>query len=232
MDSGLTAGDLGLSQEAFDAGDQILPHEAPSSGRFPAGLAVVRVRANLDDSADAKGLHVAEIPQDQAAYWNQVMDTLPAVREVRLLREYGFDPRGAGSADFLAEAVKSDCSLCVVYGCVKAPVEGGAIGEIMGVLWDAGAMQPLIVIREPATVVLTDDDEADRDEQRRAVAAAYRDAECRLRERIRDVIWDLSAMDHPVAATQPNPWRHDDSISPRDGHLLRALDRLYRGTQE
>ncbi len=222
----LTASDLGVPASAISTPGERFMSQDRSTGRFPTGVAVVRVVAAEDEVAGKRSLRVGEMPLEQAAYWNQLMDTLPPVREVTILRDLGIDPRGAQWQDFLRESANIDCSLCLMFGRYDGEEE---CGDMAAVLWDARASKPLAAFRVP--IVLDPDlreEYEEEEEPEKLIRAAQVRAESNLRRMVRDALWDLVGQDQPDTTTQPSPWRNEEPLYPRGDDPLKAIERLIK----
>ncbi|MFQ5501621.1 MAG: hypothetical protein ACE5EQ_04890 [Phycisphaerae bacterium] len=187
----------------------------PSSGRFPAGLCVVRVEAFKEDDKPDRLLRVITLPKHHAVYWNHLFDELLSIREVIFLGRPGLDPRGYTWREILSAAAVRDSSLCIIYARLEMT---DADAEYVGMLWDTGTFEALASFRAP--VVLSADlvDALEEDPQSdSAISEADFRAELDFRHLIRDAIWDLAKRDIPPTTTQPSPWRYSDvPLFPRD----------------
>lgn len=226
----LKASDLGVEPLMLSETGERPAAKVASRGRFPAGLSIVRVAAVEDSFEGMRRVRPIDIPVDQAAHWNQLMDTLPAIREMSILRQYGFDPRGTVYQAFLDESRRIDCRLCLMFGWM-AP-EGATDDfhhDLTAVLWDAATSEPLATYRLP---VIVDEELADAcedfDHRGEAMCAAQKRTAQQLRTLVRETLWDLVRLDEPAQTTQPSPWKDSNHLEPRDSELLRAFDRLYR----
>lgn len=218
--------DLGIPDSAAT-----LPGEHPidttrSTGRFPAGLSIAKVTAILAGNGTDRRLKPGDMPIERAAYWNQVMDNLPPIREVTQLRELGIDPRGADYADFLRESTNINCNLCLLYGHSEEP-NGDAV--LVGALWDARRNQAIAAYRVPIVVdYALIEDESDENDRRFAYQTAEAQAELDLRNMVRNSLWGLVETDSKDTTTQPSPWRNEDTLYPRDQNPFRRLEDLLR----
>lgn len=225
----VTADDLGVPANSVAVPGEHHLDTSRTTGRFPSGLSVSRVVVAVDEPSSSRGLRPGDIEVDRAAYWNQVMDTLPPIREVTLLRQLGIDPRGAGCDEFLRESVRINCNLCLLYG--QRDDENGE-RELIAVLWDAKGPRPLTAFRVPITpdqALLAKCKEDDVQQRVRIMNLAEANAEQELRTLVRNNIWDLVKLDGAVTTTQPSPWRTEDSLLPRDRDPLRRIEELLRG---
>lgn len=218
--------DLGISADSVQ-----LPGEHPldatrTVGRFPAGLSVARVVAIVQDSGAGRRLRPGDMPVERAAYWNQVMDTLPPIREVTQLRDLGIDPRGVEYGAFLRESSNINCNLCLIYG--QTEDESGET-SLVGALWDVKKRQPIAAYRVPIVVdAASIEDEDDPADLRRAWQIAEAQAELDMRNLVRDSLWGLVEFDTADTTTQPSPWRDEDRILPRDQNPFRRLEELLK----
>lgn len=209
--------DLGLTGDQFGTNGGKHVDSSPSKGRFPAGLAVAKVVSKAA-GAPSKNLRISETPPDQIAYWNGLLDSLPPVREVAILKSQGLDPRGATWDEILREAVRIDCNLCVVYG--RWERDAGE-ADLIGILCDARRSTTLCVFRVPLVLdAARYEEEEDRGRHEGVLTPAEYDAEAELRGLVRDAVWDLAKRDEPTATTQPSPWQDDDWLSPRNDRLI------------
>ncbi len=209
----VTSSDLGVSESALaHSGAATLDAEA-SSGRFPTGLAVVRVEAVTKDQAANRYLRVVPVAEYRDAYWKSEMADLPELREVAMPRTFGLDPRGADWRSLLQTAAAQDCDLCLIYSKVH---DTEADAEFVGVLWSSSTEKALVTFRVP--VQLPPEIRRKYEKKKHWIKlrsdAEFR-AETELRRLVRDVLWDLVAKDAD-AATQPNPWETDVPLFPRD----------------
>lgn len=218
-ETGVRMSDFGISgPDDSLSGVQLLNDEA-TNGRFPTGLAVVRVHASSRDEGPERPLFVSAMGSDRAVYWNGVVDDLPSVREVTILRTLGIDPRGGTWSDLTREALNVACDLCLMYGAVA---NTDADAEFIAVLWDAAQQTPLSFFR--AATELSPEVRKRCKKKRaghdRECDAAFL-AEARLRTMVRDHLWDLAQRDSTSVTTQPSPWRTDLPLFPRDYYRYR-----------
>lgn len=216
-DIGVTAGQFpSFGTKELDA--------TPTMGRFPTGIAVVQVDAM---TSEAKGTHLIQLASmsvERGAYWNQLLDDLPALREVIIHRTTGLDPRGVPYRAFLKKSVEKNCGLCLIYARVHV---NDAEVEYVGVLWDVIHEKPLNVYRTVVTIeecrrddpkdadIEEDDDDYEEKKKEWTSEAEFR-AEADLRQFVRYSIWDMARRDGFEPTTQPNPWQTDRPIYPRN----------------
>ncbi len=228
----VTVDDLGI-QEALggEAGTARLD-KGKSAGRFPAGLSIVRIGAAEDPTGGRRSIRPEPMASDRAVRWNHFVDGLPLVREVTMLRSLGLDPRGASLSDMLRESINLECSLCLMYAKVE---DTEADSEFVAVLWDAAHQTPLTFFRV-LTELPADVREACEEEDGPPTRECDPNfiAEADLRTMVRDHLWDLAQGDERLTTTEPNPWRNELPLYPRDYYRYRlpgGLERLPPGLQ-
>lgn len=210
----ITPADMGVPESALaHSGGEILAADS-SQGRFPAGLAVVRVEAVSANEAAGRVLRVVPIAEYRGAYWNFELADLPELREVTTPRKFGLDPRGADWRSVLRVAAAQNCELCLIYSQVH---DTKADMELVAVLWEARTEQPLATFRVPVQLPPEVREKYEKKKQLFSLRsdAEYR-AETELRRLVRDVLWDLVAKDTKSSTTQPNPWDTELPLFPRD----------------
>jgi hypothetical protein len=219
----VSAADLGVEDSALVPGCRTI-EAVPSSGRFPTGLSVAFVEAVADENGGQRHLRLAETTEPRKVRWVRTLEDLPSLREVRMLRTYGFDPRSADFRRLLESSIASDCGLCLIYA--QAP-DTQADAEFVAVLWDAASEKSLAAFRVPAVLPLEVRRKYNANQEKdlgRLRAKAQLQAEADLRRLVRDTLWDLVAKDGDLSTTQPNPWQADLPLFPRD---LNSNLRIY-----
>ena len=187
---------------------------------MPTGLAVAQVVTCMDEDG-RRSLRMVGPPTQRAALWNQMLDDMPAIREVALLHRIGMDPRGTDWRTILRDAAQADCGLCVIY-CRFVDTDADA--EYWGVLFDSISQKPIATFNAPFTFHPPETEKHHRNEDDKpwACEADVR-AEAKLRTLIRDSVWDFASQRGRTSdptTTQPNPWNNSNSLSPRDGSRL------------
>jgi hypothetical protein len=209
------AEDIGLPADLkLEAGRVMLAADAPS-GRFPTGLAVVRINAFTSPKGDERSLRLTEIETHHAIYWSHLLDDLPAIREVVFPPTLGLDPRGYDTGEVLRAAARQNCGLCLIYASVG---DTDSDAEYVGGLWDAEKPEPLVAFRAP---VMLDPFLTEQLEENSGPTSIVREADFRaeqgFRRLVRDTIWDLAKQDTGAPDLQPSPWRDTDvPLFPRD----------------
>lgn len=211
----IRAEDIGLPADSKrEAGSVVLATEAPS-GRFPTGLAVIRIDAFTTEQGSERSLRLTEIETHRAIYWNHLLDDLPAIREVVFPRTLGLDPRGYNMEEILQAAAQQNCGLCLIYAKVSDTTSDA---EYVGGLWDTEKREPLAAFRAPATLGMCLKLQL---EEAEGPMSIVREADFRAQQGfgrlIRDAIWDFAEQDTGSPDLQPSPWRNTDvPLFPRD----------------
>lgn len=206
--------DLGIFEPLDDSVRVQLIDDAPSNGRFPSGVSIVRVAAAVDRARGVRGISAVPMAPDRAVYWNNFVDDLPPIREVTMLRTLGIDPRGGSWKDFLRESVNVECDLCLMYARMD---DVDADVAFFAVLWDAVAGRPLTAFHVATTIpeeVRKECEKGGHADTR--VCDAEHVAESELRDLVRDHLWDRVAVDASSGQTERSPWRNSLPLYPRD----------------
>jgi hypothetical protein len=185
---------------------------------LPTGLAVVQVVTCMNEEGH-RNLRIVGPPTHRGVYWNQLLDDMAAIREVALLHRIGLDPRGTDWRAILRDAAEAECGLCVIYCRYN---ETDADAEYWGVLFDSIAQKPLVSFSAPFNLrpPVTEEDHGSEDDKIWACEADVR-AETKLRQLIRDSVWDFAAQrGRRDTTTQPNPWNTGEPLSPRNANKL------------
>ncbi len=215
VEASVRAEDIGLPADLKqEAGSVMLATDAPR-GRFPTGLAVIRIDAFTAAGSSDRLLRLTEIATHHAIPWNHLLDALPAIREVVFPRGLGLDPRGYDADAVLQAAVAQNCGLCFIYAKV---VDTDSDAEYIGGLWDAEKREPMAAFRSPVTL---DPSLTEQLIEEQGPTSVVREADFRaqlgLRNLARDAIWNLAKQDTGEPDLQPSPWRDTDvPLFPRD----------------
>ena len=225
--------DLGVPKEAMPKTGTLQLGNEPSRGRFPTGVGVIRVYAAMDETRGRRYLRVAKMEPAQGVYWNQLLVDLPPVREVKILRSWSFDPRGAQWENVLSQSAGVNCDLCVMYASVD---DTEADAELIGVLWEVPTQKVLATYRVTVIMPRDDDDEEEEEASRKykhggkwKCEADFR-ADSEFRTLVRNTLWDLTQQDQKAPTTQPNPWHTDLPLYPRDYDHYRNRQRRDKRT--
>ncbi len=213
----LAAADLGLPEpvEAGANGFTIL-ESAPSKGRFPAALAVVRLdQPNplfvCDDHlfVAERGWEMATLREEEAAYWNNLLNTVPQSRAVFVL-----DRRSTTSPDCDLDQVISvvrrrGIQLCLIYGPRMVPDDCAGFA---GVIVDSGTGEHLAFIQSQAGILDFEPPRPDRPKHDRSHQDVNYLAARRFERQARNCFLEMVARDQPAATTQPSPWRESQGL--------------------
>ncbi|MEK6643347.1 MAG: hypothetical protein AABZ08_05510 [Planctomycetota bacterium] len=221
----VTPVDLGVTHDQLPPSGAKELDKTPTIGRFPTGISVVRINAVTDSDSTTHHIQLASMTVERSAYWNQLLDDFPALREVTMHRMTGLDPRGIQHKALLKKSVQNDCGLCLIYARVK---ETDADAEYVGVIWDATTEKALTSYRIPVTIAECRREEVEDDSHPKPKHKVWLEeadfrAEADLRQLVRYSIWDMAQRDGFEPTTQPNPWQTDRPVYPRDSRL-RILD--------
>lgn len=223
--------DLGVSKDAMSKAGTLLLSNETSRGRFPTGVGVIRVYAAMDEVRGRRYLRVARMEPAQGVYWNQLLVDLPPVREVKILRSWSFDPRGAQWESVLNQSAGVDCNLCVMYASVD---DTEADAELIGTLWEVPTKKVIATYRV-IVVMPRDDDEEEEARQKYQHGGKWKceadfRADSEFRTLVRNTLWDLTQRDEKAPTTQPNPWHTDLPLYPRDYDQYRNRHRRDKRT--
>lgn len=213
----IAAEDLGAKSDKLAPEGRHVWDESASSGRFPGGVAIAQVAAGERPTDGIRLLHAESMPTERGVLWGHLFDELPAVREVVLVERYGLDPRGFGYREVLRRAGTMSCGLCLIYARID---DTAYHAEYVAALFDTASEMLLITYRVPIELTLADCDgdekafEEGRLKKEWLFEADFR-AEADLRRMVREDIWSMATRDKP-ASTQPNPWKSDQPLLPRD----------------
>jgi hypothetical protein len=134
--------ELTLPEGACPASGYVLFEHGDTVGRFPAALAVVKLRQG------SGRWQAATLKEEQAVWWNSLFNTTPAIREVVVMSERTAGAAGAGAPGMVAKARRLDAGLCLVYG----PAGGGKKeAALIGALFDARNGRAIARVQAQAT---------------------------------------------------------------------------------
>lgn len=198
----VSASELGLPEGLGDTTGFVLLEDQSSSGRFPGALAVARWR-ELGSETEPACRQLITLKPEQAVHWNSLFNSVPAIREVIMLRQETSGPAGAGVKAVAANAARFDARLCLVYGAAAAEPDSAAL---IGVLLDTNDGSPVAYIQARATPA---DFEAPRPDgmqgDRRHVDVVYL-ATRRFQDEVRRCVLALIQRDG-AGPKRESPWR-------------------------
>lgn len=213
----LAAADLGLAEPVdTSANGFVILESSPSDGRFPAALAVVRLdQPNplfvCDDHlfVAERGWEVATLREEDAAYWNNLLNKVPQSRAVFVL-----DRASTISPDCDLDEVIHVCrrlgiELCLIYGPRMVP--DGCAG-FAGVIIDPNTGEHLAFIQSQASILDFEPPRPDRSKYDRSHQDVNYLAARRFEREVRKCFLAMVARDQPAPATQPSPWRESRTL--------------------
>ncbi|HOA72122.1 MAG TPA: hypothetical protein PL151_05650 [Phycisphaerae bacterium] len=210
----LASADLGLVEavETSANGFVILEPDG-SQGRFPAALAVVKLEKPsplfvYDDPlfvAD-RGWEIANIREEEAAYWNGLLKRIPESRSVHVLGRSNVISPDCGLDDVLEAVARLKVDLCLIYGPrMCSDVDNAALG---GVILDVKTGNHLAYVQSEAGPLDFEPPRRDRSKYDRSHVDVNYLAARRFEREVRRCFMELIARDTPAASTQPSPWRY------------------------
>lgn len=213
----LASADLGLAQPVdVESNAFVILEAAASKGRFPAGLAVLRLdQPNplfvCDDHlfVAERGWEISTLKEEEACYWNGLLKTVPHARAV-----YVMDRRSIVSPDCdleqVIQAVKRlNIELCLVYGPRMVPDDCAGFA---GVIIDVQTGDHLAYVQSEAGIFDFEPPRPDRPKHDRSHQDVNYIAARRFEREVRNCILEMIARDQPAAATQPSPWRDSKDL--------------------
>lgn len=212
------AGDtLGVGHTPSRATSHNLLTQSRSSGRFPAAVAVARLReprsvlsADPQQQAVQDQWCVSTIRWEEAVTWNSLFNQVPAVRELIVVDAHTTVRPNATLAEIAQSVSRLEAGLCLIYGPSEAAP--GCAG-LWGVLLDVATGQKLAMIQAqagPEDYSLPRVEANERDMRHRDPNHI---AELKFQQQTRHCLLDLIAYDSPSTATQPSPWRSEHAAS-------------------
>lgn len=208
----LAAADFGLVEPVDpDENGFTLLDDGPSQGRFPAALGVVRLDKPsplfvTDDHlfVAERGWEVATLREEEAAYWNGLLKTIPQSRAVHVLDRRSTVSPDCGLEEVLDAARRLGLELCLIYG--PRLVEDGCAG-LGGVIFEVATGKPLAYVQSRAEILDFEPPRPDRSKYDRSHQDVNYLAARRFEREVRNCFLVLTARDRPAATTQPSPWR-------------------------
>ncbi len=178
-------------------------------GRFPCGLAVMRVTASLPDTpADAgklpEGALVIDLPNDvQAVPWSELLDNLPPVTTVKVMGRPSVTFKEVTVDELVQAGKRQHAALVLIYGRNDLPDDRI---EMVGAMYDTESRQLVAVVNarvEPVPGLSPPPDRLKEDRR-------HEDPVCLTVAKFQDLVLrcidELVRLDNPATTTQPNPW--------------------------
>jgi len=208
----LAAADLGLVQpvDAANNGFVILEREE-SHGRFPAALAVVRLDKPdplfvCDDPlfVSERGWEVATLREEEAAWWNGLLNTVPQSRGVWVLDRRSPVSPSCSLEEVIHVARRLELDLCLIYGPRLVPDDAAGFA---GVMVDARDGEHVAYIQSQAGILDFEPPRPDRPKHDRSHQDVNYLAARRFERQVRECVLAMISRDQPATSTQPSPWR-------------------------
>lgn len=195
--------------EPVEGGYHILKAE-PSQGLFPASIAVTRVAVKLDpERMEVRQRHLLRDPQNEFLRWNAAFDNQMAVGEV-----FPIDQRDLGGADGEPERVLAafhalHAQIGFVYGINELSERET---EMIGVLYDVNAGEPIASIHAHATSVPPPEGDEDTGNLWRTDSRAL--VRTRFEKHVYECVRTLIARDQPAVVESPTGWTPAGPVRP------------------
>lgn len=211
----LTVADLGATPaECPPTGFIVL--EQQSKGRFPGALAVAFL-TQCSPGSGASSWCLGSLKEEDATWWNQLLNTAPALREVLVMDRSSIVSPDDGQDAIVAGARRLKADLCLLYGPAPAPTEHTAYA---GVIRETEAGRIVALVRAQAGPPDYTDQRVDTvKEDQKHIDPTYIAAR-RFEQQVRRCVLQLTAQDVPVAATQPSPWSQHGKDKPAPMYIL------------
>jgi len=213
----LTSENLGLTQAVqAPANGFVLLNSSPSTGRFPAALAVVRLdKPNplfvYDQPlfVSERGWEVAKLPTEEAVWWNSLLKTVPKTRTVNVFDRTSVISPDCSLQEVLAATRRIRVELCLIYG--PRPMVDKDSAGLAGVVIDANSGQYLAYIQSSASPLDFEPQRPDRLAEDLSHQDVNAIAARRFEQHAKDCIVKMIDQDQPSPTTQPSPWNTKDS---------------------
>jgi hypothetical protein len=213
----LAGADLGLAQTVTvpDNGYAILGKQ-DTQGRFPAALAVVRLdKPNplfvSDDPlfVSERGWEVANLPTEEAVWWNTLFKTVPQSRAVYILDRAGVISPDCDLKQVIEAVQRIHVELCLIYGPRSVPDDCAGLA---GVILDVNSGQYLAYVQSQAGITDFEPPRPDRPKHDLSHQDVNYISARRFEQQVRACVLELIASDKPAATTQPSPWRDMEEL--------------------
>lgn len=126
----------------------VILEERPSTGRFPAALAVTKINVTRDYNDDGSELaFIAPKPKNEFLMWNSVFEKHMAVSEVFPIAHRNLGG-GPANSDRITDAFRAlDARIGLIYGTNRLDKDHT---EMIGVLYDIPSAKPIASIHAQA----------------------------------------------------------------------------------
>jgi hypothetical protein len=184
--------------------DFALLTDQPTSGRFGCPLAIAKLAAG-DAAGSAGPLVLAELRDNEQAYWTEQMRGVAAIQKLVFLRPRSIRPEEQSLATLCDTAGRLGAPLLLLY----APRQlGPNSAQVLGALYDAQSRQALATVRSSAQLFDEDGQESSPNDSRgdrRAQDAGYQ-AQRKFESYTLACLRELIHRDQAPASTQPHKW--------------------------
>lgn len=200
---------LGVSGVDTNANSYTIVEREPSIGRFPAGIAIARIKLQ-GGVEELPHLELDPLLNHEAVYWNELFDSMPDVRETTLIDQPSVPQRIVTLPMLLKSAQRLRCRFLLVYGAnVTSDASARAVGALydtdtsalIGTLFAEVVIPPGADLEPPPTYPKGD---------KRYKDPSWLTAR-KLESLFREMIWELIGIDRPpgeppaVAPAEPAP---------------------------
>jgi len=198
-------------------------------GLFPTGIAVVRVRKQVNSEGSIPGgtLNIFELLNSEAAYWTELFDGTPEVLEVISLHQKSVRGLEVTSEELINAARIMNTNLLLVYGYDNVANPGAC--EVSGVLYDLATRKPLASIKHFAA--LKDAKTAAKLLPKHVTKpstskewAFYTDflAMRGFESQFKSCVWQLIDKDGESQTIQPNPFENPKPLYPNTWRIRKS----------
>ena len=181
--------------------------KAKTVGRFPCGLAIMRVTTEPSDNPDGDvggTLMIDLLNEIKAVPWTELFDNYPAVTTVKVMGRPAVPFEQVTVRELVEAGRRQHAKLILVYGRTDLPAW---LVRLDGALYDCKTGELVAVIHaqvQPVPGLPTPPDRIEEDKR-------HEDPECLTAERFQDLVLhcvdELVGLDAPATTTQPNPWK-------------------------
>jgi hypothetical protein len=177
--------------------------DQPSEGRFACVLAIAKLAPDGPNAAEP--LLFVPLRSNEQAYWAEQMRGVAAIQKLVFLRPRSTRPEGQSLPTLCATAVRFGAPLLLVYASSQV---GPNSAQVLGVLYDADAQQPLATIQASSRMLDEKQEEVSPGAERgdhREQDAGYQ-AQRHFEGYTLACLRALMHRDSLPATTQPNKW--------------------------
>ena len=211
IESTLTAADL---TDRIELGVEELRHvdTAASVGRFPAGIAIVRLAKTLDERTQTGRLSILPLRGFEVPYWSQLFDGTSQVRSLFAIHEKSVRDKYVTLPELCEAAHVLSAGLLLIYGYDNTSTKDTC--RVFGLVFEIPSRKLLAGIASRAT--LADARAAVGELPHRAKPSGADDwafyidhlAFRGLEQTFKKCDWDLIDRDHKPEILKPNPFEN------------------------